>query len=421
MVIPHSRSLLGVAAGLLLWPTFAAAQARDVAPIIRFAPSSARAVRPARADTAADSTADSTKTAPTSKAPAVDISKLDFSGVLYAHYQYSVDDASKNQNKFDIERVYLTFQLPLGERARVRATTDIFQNTSPSNTFYRGWALRLKYAYLQYDYIRPTTSGFSALARVGLLHTVAIDYVERFWPRWLGITPVERAGFFSSADAGVATLLTLPHKAGEMYVTVTNGPGYTAPENDRFKDYSARLTLTPLASRTGWAQTLSISPWYYKGTLASQFVDGGPGEVGPVGSGLQRDRWGIFAGVRDRRLTLGTEYDQRKDEFETGDNTLASPRQVGEQTGRLLAGFVVTHPVELFQPGSHSPFGLVVRLDDFKPNTDADAKSQFLTAGAFWELTPAAWVALDYQSLTPKDGLAATKQQTWFVHVAAAF
>jgi hypothetical protein len=148
----------------------------------------------------------------------------------------------------------------------VRATADVYQQADPSrNAYYRGWTMRMKYAYLQYDFLSGKSAplGLQANARLGLLHTVLIDHEEAFWPRWIAQVATERAGYFSSSDAGAAVTVTLPGRLGEVYTTVTNGPGYTSRENDRFKDYSARLTLTPLAGRSGAGllESLTLSPW----------------------------------------------------------------------------------------------------------------------------------------------------------------
>ena len=173
---------------------------------------------------------------------------IDFSGVLFANYWYRGDRGpQKAANKFDVERAYLTFRMPAGDNLSVRITADVFQQLTPgSDSFYRGWVIRAKYAYLQYNFLNK--NDWKANARIGLLHTVFIDHDEQFWPRWVAQTPTERAGYFSSADAGIASTVTFPKKMGELYATVTNGPGYTSREVDRFKDYAARLTFTPWAS-----------------------------------------------------------------------------------------------------------------------------------------------------------------------------
>src|SRR5436305_15099521 len=92
---------------------------------------------------------------PAAPAPSVSI-PIDFSGVIYANYQYRGDQGAPNpNNKFDLERVYLTFRMPAGDRASIRVTTDVFQQQGNGpDAYYRGWVIRAKYAYLQYDLLK---------------------------------------------------------------------------------------------------------------------------------------------------------------------------------------------------------------------------------------------------------------------------
>ena len=111
--------------------------------------------------------------------------------------------------------------MPAGDRTSIRITTDVYQTTETTANAY---TIRAKYAYLQYD--QPKFSnGASFFARIGILQNVVIEHVETFWPRYLSQTPVERAGYFSSADMGIASQLTLPNKMGEVYATIVNGLG----------------------------------------------------------------------------------------------------------------------------------------------------------------------------------------------------
>jgi hypothetical protein len=366
--------------------------------------------------------ADTTKPAPP-PAPTVSV-PVDFSGVMFANFQYRGDKGAPNPtNKFDLERAYLTFRMPAGDRASIRVTADVFQQTSTTNNadaFYRGWVIRAKYAYLQYDLIK--SSSWNANIRGGLLHTVVIDHIEGFWPRWISQTPVERAGFFSSADAGVATLWSFPNKFGEFYATITNGPGYTSRETDRFKDYAARLTLTPLGgSDNKILKTFALSGWTYVGAVASAFVNGGTGQIGPVGNSLPRTRAGVFAGLRDPRLALGAEWDTRKDARETGANTVASPRVEVDSTGRLLAGFAVIKPFQLINDKSTFPLGLVGRWDRFKPNTDLDGYINTVIGGLTFDLNKKSAISLDYQEQTPHNGAVIAATKTYFLHLVANF
>ena len=366
--------------------------------------------------------ADTTKPAPPPAAPAAVSVPVDFSGVIYANFQYRGDKGvAKSTNKFDVERAYLTFRMPAGDRASIRITADVFQQTTaPQDAFYRGWVIRAKYAYLQYDLIK--SASWNANLRGGLLHNVVIDHVEQFWPRWLSQSPVERAGFFSSSDAGVAATLSFPNKLGEIYATVVNGPGYTSRETDRFKDYAARLTLTPLSSWDNKVlKTFALSGWTYVGAVGSQFANGGAGQVGTVGISMPRTRAGVFAGLRDPRLTAGLEWDTRKDASETGANTLVSPRVEVDSTGRLIAGFVTAKPFQLLNDKSTFPLGLIARWDRFKPNTSTDGYINTVIGGLTWDLNKKSAISLDYQEQTPHSGAVIAATKTYFLHLVANF
>jgi hypothetical protein len=367
--------------------------------------------------------ADTTRPAPPPAAPAPTVSiPVDFSGVLYANFQYQgAKGPSKSQNKFDLERAYLTFRMPAGDRASIRITADVFQQqTAPNDAYYKGWVVRAKYAYLQYDYLK--SASWTAVARGGLIHTVVIDHEEQFWPRWISQTAVERAGFFSSADGGVATLVTLPNKFGEFYATITNGPGYTSRETDRFKDYSARLSITPLSGSSNKViKTFALTGWTYRGAIASSFVNGGAGQIGAVGSSLPRTRSGVFVGVRDPRLSAGFDWATRQDGSETGLNTVASPRAEVDSTRRLISGFAYIKPFQLLSDQSAFPLGLIGRWDRFKPSSGADGYINTVIAGLILDLNKKSALSLDYQEQTPKNGVIAATTKTYFLHMVANF
>ena len=364
---------------------------------------------------------------PAAKPAPAPAAALNFSGVVFGNYQYHGEAASKGQNKFDVERAYLTFKMPAGDRASIRVTGDLFQQTSSTNNadaYYKGWVLRAKYAYLQYDYLQAKTSAdWSAVARIGLIHTMFIDHEENFWPRFLTNVPVERAGYFSSADAGVATIVTIPNKYGEVYAAITNGPGYASRETDRFKDYQARLTLTPLGkSDMSYLRTFAIDGWVYRGAIASKFVSGGAGQVGPVGSGLDRNRWGAFAGIRDPRLTVGLDYAQRSDQGEGSSlNTLASPRVVTDSTGNLFSAYAVIKPFQIADAKSSFPLGIVARWDRVKPNTSRDADYKVVIAGLIWDLSKKTSISLDYQEQTPRNTAVVAPTRIYYLHWVANF
>lgn len=362
---------------------------------------------------------------------------VDFSGVMYPQYRLTTDDATKAANggnaasKFDLERVYLTFRMPAGDNGSIRVTTDVFNNKGSCANCYAGWNVRLKYAYFNYDFLHDIKGkkGFNASARIGMMHTILMDHVESFWPRWISQAPAERNGYFNSSDVGMAGVLTLPEKWGELYATLTNGTGYAAVELDPYKDLAARLTLTPWAGSDGVFKTVAISPWFSRGKSASKYI-GTPGAAGTAAAdGLTRDRVGVFAGVKHRRVTAGFELSQRTETVETGASLAA--RGTHDNTGKLTSVFALVRPVELFSGDSatRSRWGLLGRLDTFRPFSAAasagtqttSAANQLLIAGAWWDLNQRVTFSLDLQHLTPRNGSTITESKILFVHGQVSF
>ncbi|MGH7618021.1 MAG: hypothetical protein ACREPM_12395 [Gemmatimonadaceae bacterium] len=376
---------------------------------------------------------------------------FDFSGVIFGNYQFKTDSASKTNlggqspNLFTVDRAYLTFKMPAGDNGAIRVTTDILQNTNPAqNSFYAGWVVRIKYAYLQYTGLRNSMgSGSNVVGRLGIVHTAVIDYEESLWPRYLQNTAIEKNGFFSSSDVGLAGIATLGDKWGEIYGIVSNGSSYSSYDNpgntgqpvssNRFKDLGLRVTLTPLAkdpSINHYIRYLSISPWGYLGYNASAFQSGGAGQVGPgtngaITDGMTRNRFGLLAAIKDStscdfrsggrcRLTAAFEYAQRMDQSDNGGNTAASPRVVHDSTGRLLDGFIFIRPLEVFDETNKSPFSVVARYDHFTPQTDPSSSVpgaanyagntpayNFVLLGASWDLNQRITLTADYQQTSP--------------------
>jgi hypothetical protein len=350
------------------------------------------------------------QTAPAKAPEAAPKPTLDFSGVLFGNYQYNTTEASHNANSFNLDRAYLTFKIPAGERTSIRVTTDVFQDAG-SNAY----TVRAKYAFLQYD-IPKFDNGASLFARIGILQTVEIEHEESFWPRYLTNSGVERAGFFSSADVGISSQLTFPNKLGELYAVISNGPGYASKETDRFKDYQARLSLTPLLSNANvpsLLRTLTLTGWTYRGSLGSKFANGGAGQLDPIGEALPRNRTGVLVGIKDPRLTIAGEYARATTGTEDGSNTTAAPRTRTDVDADLLYGFAVVRPFAFANASGKSPLALIARYDRYKPVTNLDDYDyHFLLGGLSYDISSKATLALDYQEQLPSSGAVLPAQTT---------
>lgn len=344
-----------------------------------------------------------------------------FSGVLFGNFQYRGDELGKSANRFEVERAYLTFQTSVRERLAVRVTTDLFQQTNPdSDDFYSGWVIRAKYAYLQYRF--RLHAGSQGWVRAGLLQTVFIEHDEKTWPRWISTSPTERAGYFSSADAGVSASAALPARLGELYATVTNGPGYTSREVDRFKDYAARLTLTPWASDSASRlRGVAFSVWGYKGATASRFVAGGTGQAGAIGSGLARDRFGVHVSAAGPKFSAAAQYARRVEQAESGSNTPVSPRSVTDSTGVLMSAYLIMRPFSWSGAKSPPPLSFIGRLDRVVSSRESDATYNVVIGGLIWDLSKNVSVSLDYQETTPVRTNPVMPVKTYFAHLVARY
>ena len=358
---------------------------------------------------------DTTKPAPAPPPP------FEFSGILFANYQYGGVKGNRTTNRFDIERAYLTFRATPGEHFGIRITADVFaQRDTTRDAYYRGWTFRAKYAYGQYDFIRGSGDKLKANVRLGILPTVVIEHEEQHWQRGLSTVALEQQGFFSSADAGGALNVLFPKKRGEIYATIVNGPGYTSRETDRFKEYAVRLTLTPLANSNGFVKGLSISPWFSKGARASDFARR-RGTVAAVSDGLQKDRGGLFIGIRDPRIVLGAQLAQRWEVIESADTTRdTAPTQV-DRTLRVISLHTTVRPLTYINSAPAWPLAVVLRMDHVRPDTERDPYLRNYIAGLQWEFNRRTSLTFDYQNVAPRDGGTGTDNKVFFLHLIAGF
>jgi hypothetical protein len=345
---------------------------------------------------------------------------LAFSGVLYLNYQYGGASGKRSENKFDLARAYLNFRATAGERDSIRVTLDVFQQTDASrDEYYRGWTMRVKYGYLQHDLVRGTADGLRAFARLGLIQTVMIEKEEQYWNRGLSSVAVEQAGFFSSSDAGVAAGIKLPEQAGEIYATITNGNGYASRETDRFKDFQARLTLSPWARGSSVLKGLHISPWVSIGSRSSDFASG-RGTVAPVADALTKNRYGLLLSYKDARMALGASVSRKVEVSESADTTVDASPTATTVTGNLTSTFAIFRPV-MVAGASRSPWSIVLRADAFRPDNTVDGAQRRYIVGSTWDLNPRTSITFDVQSLGFRNGLAGTASRTYFLHLVSNF
>ena len=131
---------------------------------------------------------------------------------------------------------------------------------------------------------------------------------------------------------------------GEVYATIVNGNGYVSRETDRFKDFQARVSISPWANSTGVLRGLEFSPWVSFGGRASTFA-AGQGTLTPVTEMQQKDRYGFFTGYRNSRLVAGLQLGRKIDVVETADTTADVSPTARTVTGNLVSNFAFWRPL----------------------------------------------------------------------------
>jgi hypothetical protein len=358
-------------------------------------------------------------TAPTvSQSPAPSPLPFAFSGVLYLNYQYGGLRGARSENRFDLERAYLNFRAASGSRDSIRVTLDVFQQRDATrDQYYRGWTMRVKYAYLNHDFVQGSGDAMKVWARLGLIQTVVIEKEEQFWNRGLSQVATEQAGYFNSADAGVGLGVTLPDRMGEVYTTIMNGTGYQSRETDRFKDFQTRLTLTPWAKGSSFLKGLQLSPWISIGGRSSDFVNR-RGTVQPVADARRKDRYGFLTTYRDARLAAGLHIARKVDIAESADTLTSVAPATRTVTGNLTSAFAFWRPLG---PATSSPWSVLARVDDIKPDDASSGSQRRYIVGTSWELSSRTSVTFDVQSLSTRNGLSSTPTRTFFLHFIANY
>ncbi len=340
---------------------------------------------------------------------------LEFSGLLFPQFIYGgpKGNGTRSANQFQLERAYLTVKGKIGDRTSLRLTSDVYRPGGNS-----GYTMRVKLAYVQYEYWMNGEGfmGSSAQVRLGMQPTVINETEEAFWPRYVAKLAIERAGFFAPADLGASTTIGFGKHMGELFAEVTNGPGYTTPENDRFKDYSARLTLTPFGATA--TQGLVVAPWYYRGTVASSLA---PAE------GRKHDRAGIFAGYRAPAFVVGGQFASS-----TNENERVAPGGLvtEDRSGKVVSVYTHLKPFAMMNPAGTKAWGVLLRWDRVSGEngyipTGGDfpvVEGKFIVAGITHDVNSKLSWALDYQQQSPNGAAApALDVRTYNIHVSAAF
>ncbi len=277
---------------------------------------------------------------------------------LFADYTYTdspiaanADGSIYNPNAFNIGRAYLNFTGQLHHLLSYRVTTDLVRVTDTTGTLSGSYAVRVKYAFAQFNMDDWLPNG--SWARFGLQQTPYIDYAEGIYRyRFQSPTMVDRDGFLTSSDLGLSAHVNFPNNYGDVHVGYYNGEGYNRAEANDQKGFEMRASLRPLPGVT------IAKGWRVTGFVVSD----------NVAKGQKRNRWLVDATFENPSVNAGFTYI--------------------EATNQSAPGSIEVKPKDWsVWVTPRTPFGLegLIRYDELKPSQLTDQRQKRTIVGiAYW-------------------------------------
>jgi hypothetical protein len=310
------------------------------------------------------------------------------------------------RNSFYFDRAYINIKASLTPQITARLTPDIYSLTD--GTGKTQYFTQMKYGYFDYTPLN-TDDGLALTFSAGLIPNQWISNVERYYG-YRGVaktftdyswtTGAVRSGntvkvgtgsFFSSADLGITTKLSLPKKYADLYVSILNGNGFRNEgfDQNRFKDFMVTGFIYPLAgqitqrteamkkankTRLDGIVDFTLGGYAYIGRLANN-------EFGVVNGGQYKNsRFGgmlnfKFNFEKAGSIKVGGEYSAYTNQYPS---PATSPATDSTLTGGGLSAWLEFNPpIEQL----NDKLFLTFRYDMFNPNTNSGSTTSFYDMG----------------------------------------
>ena len=315
--------------------------------------------------------------------PPDDTPTIKVGATIFTDYTFQsapkITDADGNvvsSNAFNVGRAYINVTGNISHLLGFRITPDIVRESGTGSSLAGSLTFRLKYAYAQVNLDDWMTKG--SWVRLGIQQTPWVDFEETVYRyRFQGTIFMDREGYLSSSDAGVAFHSNFPSNYGDMQVGIYNGENYNRGVGDQRKDAMGRVSVRVLDTDDG--------------SKVGGLRLTGYGQVGkPTGGGI-RDRWLGMVSYRSKMLTLAGEYARTKDR-QDAPPAPATP-QLTDINGQILSFFGVLHI-----PNSRA--AIIGRVDLTDPNKDVPNNKQTrFIGGVSYQLTPALRLLADIDNV----------------------
>lgn len=299
---------------------------------------------------------------------------------IFADYTYQQEPkatdaagSSYSPSSFNVGRAYVNLTGTLSDVFSFRVTPDITRESGTGSSLNGSYDVRLKYAFLQANLER--WAGAGSWVRLGLQQTPYIDYVEGVYRyRFQGPIAVDREGFLTSSDNGLAARFAFPGDHGDVMFGVYNGEGYSKAEVSNTKAFQARVSVRPVPGSDA-----------VKGLRFAVFVD-----KDNYLKNATKDRLAANVTYEHPRVNAGIEYLKAKDQMLPTDPKTDSKLWSVWATPKIYGGL-----------------GALLRHDELEPDTTTDAKKKRDVIGlGYWFPTAgktSTALSLDYEKVSYND------------------
>lgn len=321
-------------------------------------------------------------------------------------YNPAKNQFETSRNSFYFDRAYINVRANLTPQITARITPDVYSMTD--GTGKTQYFTQIKFGYFDYTPLN-TEDGLSLTFSLGIVPNqwtgnmdkyygyrgVAKTLTDYSWTtgavRSGNTVKVTTGSFFSTADLGMTTKLSLPQKYGDITVSVLNGNGFRNEgfDQNRFKDIMVTGFFNPLAgqfakkleavkksgkSRLEGISELTVGGFAYIGKL-------GFNEYGVVNGGQYRaNRFGGMLNFKynfDKAgsVKVGGEYSVYSNQLPS--NPLTPTVDSTLNGGGLSAFLEFNPPIEQL----NDKLFLTFRYDMFNPNTNSGSTTSFYDMG----------------------------------------
>jgi hypothetical protein len=221
-----------------------------------------------------------------------------FSALGYFDYSFRTNAEEEPSNEFDFRRMYFTYKKKMTEKLDFTFQTDVGRLS-------RDGRLEIFVKNAKVDWMSP----YGKIV-VGLQGMNVFNIQEKTWGyRSVDKSVMDKYRFASSADLGVGYYNKIEQV--NFNVLLTNGSGYTKPENDSYKKISVQANIGP--------GNLSSDAGYNVGSVISY-------EPYENGEGVTESKLviGIFGGLSRDIFRAGVEIDMLMDTDEGGNMSAVS-------------------------------------------------------------------------------------------------